>query len=229
MASALIYVSEYPGFAAGDNGAVPVVALPPTAQYAVLSTVGGLRTFTITSAGAGFATGSYLNVPVVNKTGTGIGGTLFVVVSAAATGTINALFPTNSGYGYAVGDTFNLSTGGGLTTAGFPLGTNSIIATLTVLSIVPCGPPLQPSTRVIDVCVDSASPVNVILGSTLGPSFNGTFTTQLGVLTTNGGRMAVNERQLRGVNNSPFPVLGAYGAGFTPTAQLQVIVGTAAA
>ena len=228
MASAIIYVSEFPGFAAGDNGAVPVVALPPTAQYAVLSTVGGLRTFTITSAGAGFATGSYLNVPVVNKTGTGIGGTLFVVVSAAATGTINALFPTNSGYGYAVGDTFNLVTAS-LTTAGFPLGTNSIIATLTVLTVVPCGPPFQGSTRVIDVCVDSASPVNVIVGSTQGPSYGGTLTTQLGVLTTNGGRMAVNERQLRGVNSSPVPVLGASGAGFTPTAQLQVIVGTAAA
>ncbi len=214
MAVPIVYVAEYAGLAGDGQGGIGIdlVPQPPIAQYAVLCTVGGLLTFTLTSRGSALTSGTYTNQPVV--AGAGVGAT--VTYGVSSTGQLTTMSVQNPGYLYTATGLFAAPLGV-IGTAG------SVLTTITIASVLPCGPPMQPATKFVEVSVDANAPALLGFSSTLVTSYNGVLTTTVAQLTTTSGqRLSVYDRVLRGVNVGN-PTLQAQPA------TLQVIIGTAAA
>ena len=210
--SSILYVTEYNGVANIQPGGAPVAMgnLPPIAQYAVLGTTGGLLALAaISSGGAGLVTGSYVN-QAVSSTAGGQGATVNFTVTTA--GTASLITIVNSGYGYTSGAFINII--GAATTAG------AVLASIHIGTILPCGPPFQPTTQLVEISADGAGttqPVVVIDTTLSSTGYNGYLTTVQGTLHTACGlRLSTTDRILRGVA----PPLGPY--------PLSVIMGTAA-
>lgn len=213
MTSSILYVTEYNGVANIQPGGAPVAMgnLPPIAQYAVLGTTGGLMALAaISSGGAGLVTGTYVNQPVSTTAAGGQGATVNFTVTTA--GTASLITIVNSGYGYTSGAFINII--GAATTAG------SVLASIHIGTILPCGPPFQLTTQLVEISADGAGttqPVVVIDTVLSSIGYNGYLTTLQGTLHTACGlRLSTTDRILRGVA----PPLGA--------APLSVIMGTAA-
>ncbi len=225
MAVPIIYVQTYPGSASadGDGAALAIFADDNTAQHqTVLATVGGLLTLTLTSRGSGLTSGTYPNVSILFPSGAGSGATAQVGVSATGQATVVA--PFAPGYGWKIGDTFQLNNAQ-IGTAG------STITTMTVLTVLPCSAPFPVGTKFVEINCDVNGPAFITFDSTLsslGVS-NGILTTEQSTLTTAACRITSSERLVRRVNTIYAPVLGAQGAGFAQPVSLQVIMGTAAA
>lgn len=221
----IVYCAEYPGlsntYQGGDSACVEMVSMPPIAQYPILATVGGLLTFTIQSGGYGITTGTYTNVPVISSItagpGKGFGGTVNVT---AIGGTASVVTVQNPGYGYTP-EFVNL---------GLSIGSTGNFTSLSLSVVLPCGPPFQLLTRVVELSVDANGPALITFDTTLSSiGFNGILTTLQSTLTTTcGQRLSIYDRVLRGVTTAvQQTVPGIYPQLNIPT--LQVIMGTAAA
>lgn len=223
MSVPIIYCITVPDLAqTGLDGSVALINDDLTAQnFAVLATVGGILTASITSAGSGFTSGTYLNVPVVSTQAGGAGGTVNVGVSA--TGIITVLTPSVPGYGYKIG-AFSVPNSV-IGTAG------STISTLQLASVLPCSAPFPIGTKYVELSCDVNGPAFITFDTTLTTIgiTNGILTSQQSTLTTVASRMAANAVLLRRVT-AALPLI----AGAPPSQQsaipiaLQVIMGTAA-
>lgn len=222
MATTIIYVSEFPGLARTDQSdSVQVFPVPQSGQQAILATVGGGLTFTITSGGSALTSGTYTDVAINNIVSTGTGGTVRVGVSS--TGIVTVLTPFRPGYSYKIGDTFSVAN----SVIGTP---SSVLTTFTVLTVLPCSAPFNPATKFVELSADVNGPAYLVIDSTLtSTGFNGVLTTQQATLVGSSNRITSSERIARGVPIQPT------GVGVNPAclpvggAGLQVIMGTAAA
>ncbi len=214
MAVPILYVTEYSGVANLQPGGAPVAIgnLPPAAQYAVLATTGALLTLAaISSGGAGLVTGTYVNNPVTTTAVApgGQGGTVSFTVSTAGTAYAMTIFVP--GYNYTSAAFINLASGAA-TTAG------AVLCSVHIASVLPCGPPFQANTQLVEISVDANGPALVTLDTTMtSQGYNGVLTTQQLLTTQSGLRLSIYDRIVRGVAR---PV-GANA--------LQAIMGTAAA
>ena len=96
-----------------------------TVQTSRSHNLNGVRQVTITSAGGGFVTGNYYNIPICG--GSGEGATANVVISAG--GSASSVLIANPGSGYEIGDS--------LTLKGIPGSVN--IVTVTAVSLLQDG------------------------------------------------------------------------------------------
>jgi hypothetical protein len=230
MAVPILYLNTFPNSASadGDGAALAIFADDGSNQHqTILATVGGLLTFTLTSRGSAFTSGTYPNIPIVTTgapAGPGQAGT--VTVGVSATGQITVVTPSVPGYGYAL-QNFGFSAANMLV-IGTP---GSVIATIAIASVLPCSAPFPIGTKFIEMEVDANGPASVTIDSTLTSIglTNGILTTLQATLTTVVNRIAANERLARRVSTVYVPVQGASGAGFSVPTSLQVIMGTAAA
>jgi hypothetical protein len=229
MSVPILYCMGCPDLAqTGADGSVAVVADDGTSQHqTVLATVGGLLTFTLTSRGSAFTSGTYANIPIVTTAAGGSGGT--VTVGVSATGQITVVSAFIPGYGYALGN-FGFSN----TVLTSTIGTaGSVLATIGIASVLPCSAPFPPGTKYIEMECDANGPANITLDSTLASTgfTNGILTTLQSTLTTTATRLATNERLLRRVSviQAPIPAGSPFNTVAGPLLQFQVIMGTAAA
>lgn len=225
MSVPIIYLVTVPDLAqTGQDGSVAVINDDLAAlNVAVLATVGGVLTFTLTSRGSAFTSGTYLNVPIVPITGAGSGGVVNVGVSS--TGQITVVSASIPGFGFKINDTFNLLAGSFSTPS-------SVLATITVLTVLPCSAPFPIGTKYVELSCDTNGPAFVTFDTTLTSRgiTNGILTTQQSTLTTVASRIAANQTVLRRVTAALPIIAGAPPAeGFTAPISLQVIMGTAAA
>jgi len=115
-----VAVESFPILASGDSyvvGSDPAITVgggggSGAAGHGVVGD-GGVKTWTITAGGAGYNGGgsaTFNAIPAVNITGTGVGATFNVTVTAGVITAIalNAV-PTSPGTGYAISDTFQFS------------------------------------------------------------------------------------------------------------------------
>ena len=226
MAVPIIYLLTVPGLAQTDDGAVAVINDDVAAlNSAVLATVGGLLTATITSGGKNLGTGTYLNVPIIATLSGGMGGLVNVTVASGIGGTASAIAIAMPGYGYSPGN---------FSVAGASIGGtgSSVITTFNLASVLPCSAPFPIGTRYVELSCDAGGPAFITFDTTLSTVgiTNGILTTQQSTLTTVAGRIAANQTVLRRVTATVPLIAGAPpAAGFTAPISLQVIMGTAAA
>ena len=225
MSVPIIYLVTVPDLAqTGLDGSAALINDDLTAlNIAVLATVGGALTFTLTSRGSAFTSGTYLNVPIVPITGVGVGGVVNVGVSA--TGQITVVSANIPGFGFKIGDTFNLLTGAFSTAS-------SVLATMTVLTVLPCSAPFPIGTKYVELSCDANGPAFITFDTTITSVgiTNSILTTQQSTLTTVASRIAANQTMLRRVTAALPLIAGVPPAeGFGAPISLQVIMGTAAA
>lgn len=228
MSVPIIYLVTVPDLAnsGGDGGQVAVINDDLSAlNVAVLATVGGLLTATITSGGKNLGTGTYLNVPIISTISGGQGGLVNVTVAPGIGGTATAIAVALPGYGYSPGQ---------FSVAGANIGGtgSSVITTFQLASVLPCSAPFPIGTKYVELSCDANGPAFITFDSTLTTLgiTNGILTTQQSTLTTLASRIAANQTILRRVTATVPLIAGAPpAAGFTAPISLQVIMGTAAA
>jgi hypothetical protein len=226
MSVPILYVQAYPQLAnsGGDGGQVAICADDASATHlCVLATVGGVLTFTLTSAGSALTSGTYFNVPgKANGASLGNGATFGIGVSATGIVTVDSV--AAPGYGFKINDTITLSNSA--------IGTaSSVLTTITVNTVLPCSAPFPVGTKFVEINCDVNGPAFITMDSTMTSVglTNGLLTTQQSTLTTLSGRMTSNERLIRCTPLFPSST-GPGGAGFnTVPLQYQVIMGTPAA
>lgn len=226
MSVPIIYCVTVPDLAqTGLDGSAALINDDLTAQnFAVLATVGGLLSLTITSGGKNLNTGVYTNVPVIATLSGGVGGLVNVTVAAGVGGTASAITIAIPGYGYSPG---------AFSVAGANIGAtgSSVITTFQAASVLPCSAPFPIGTKYVELSCDVGGPAFITFDTTLTSRgiTNGILTTQQSTLTTVASRIAANAVLLRRVT-AALPLI----AGAPPSPQsavpisLQVIMGTAA-
>jgi hypothetical protein len=178
MSTAKVYINEYAGLSANQQGdSIAAVAEPPIASQVINTVEGSIATHGTITGGTLYTTGTYTGVPLTGGTGTGAVATIVVAGGAVTTVTI-----TNGGQDYTVADTLSASA---LNIGGTGSGFSAPVATVSGAAV---SNPLNPATRYVDISADNIC--NVLVGLVGGAL----------ATTTTGLRLNANERlPLRGV------------------------------